>query len=108
MRGRITDWALMAPAILAGLSIAWMDARPHWDDTGITAGCLFLSAALLGLAGPRWPWLLGLAIGVWIPLRMVLHAPSAGNVLGGLVIVAIPTVGAYAGKLVRRMMMAAA
>ncbi|MGA8108985.1 MAG: hypothetical protein WB974_06100 [Acidobacteriaceae bacterium] len=68
---------------------------------GITAGLLLLSAGFLGLLGPRRPWLWALGIGVWIPLRMVVHAPSMGNVLGGLVILAFPMAGAFAGMAVR-------
>ncbi|MGB7137599.1 MAG: hypothetical protein WBD46_20085 [Acidobacteriaceae bacterium] len=98
---RTLHWVLLGAAVALGWAIAWVDARPHWDDAGITAGLLLLSAGFLGLLGPRRPWLWALGIGVWIPLRMVVHAPSMGNVLGGLVILAFPMAGAFAGMAVR-------
>ena len=39
MQGR--GFLLMGAATL-GMAIAWVDSRPNWDDTGITAGTLFL------------------------------------------------------------------
>lgn len=44
---------LLASAVLlcAGLAIAWMDTRPGWDDTGVTAGTLALATAGGALAG---------------------------------------------------------
>jgi hypothetical protein len=94
--------ALLLLAILLGLAIAWIDSRPHWDDAGITAGLLLLSAGLLGLIGPRRPWLWALGIGVWVPLHLFLQKPTLGSALGGCVILAIPAAGAYAGMAVRR------
>jgi len=101
-KDRTLHWILLGAAVALGLAIAWVDARPHWDDAGITAGMLLLSAGFLGLMGPRRPWLWALGIGVWIPLRIVVHAPSMGNVLGGLAILAFPMAGAFAGMAVRR------
>jgi hypothetical protein len=103
MRARLSDTALLLLAIALGLAIAWVDSRPHWDDSGITAGMLLLTAGVLGLIGPRRPWLWALGIGVWIPLHQVIQAPTMGNVLGGLVILAFPMAGAFAGMAMRRM-----
>jgi len=102
-KDRTLHLVLLGLALALGLTIAWIDARPHWDDTGITAGMLLLSGGLLGLMGPRRPWIWGLAIGLWIPLRLAMHAPSAGNVLGGFVILAIPMAGAWGGMAVRKL-----
>ena len=107
-RYRILQWVLVAPAVLVGLGIAWVDSRPHWDDTGITAGCLLLSAGLLSLIAPRRPWLLALGVGLWIPIHLILQKPTLGSVLGGLVILAIPMLGAYAGMAVRKVIGAVA
>ncbi|MFZ0631542.1 MAG: hypothetical protein WA399_08855 [Acidobacteriaceae bacterium] len=101
---RIADAILLLLALAVGLAIAWVDARPHWDDSGITAGMLLLSAAVLGLIGPRRPWLWALAIGLWVPLHLIVQKPSIGNVLGGFVILAFPMAGAYAGMAVRRLL----
>lgn len=43
-------------ALLAGCALAWIDTRPHWDDTGMLVGLLFLSSALVGALGAPW-WL---------------------------------------------------
>jgi hypothetical protein len=102
-KGRTLHWILLGAAILLGLAIAWLDSRPHWDDTGITAGMLLLTAGMLGLIGPRRPWLWALGIGVWIPLHMIVQRPSVGNLFGGLVILAFPMTGAFAGMAVRKM-----
>lgn len=102
-KDRSPYWILLGLALAFGLAIAWIDNRPHWDDAGITAGLLLLSGGALGLMGPRRPWLWGLAIGTWVPLLLVLHTPSLGNLLGGFVILAIPMAGAYGGMAVRRL-----
>jgi hypothetical protein len=75
-RNRTLHWVLLAAAIAMGLAIAWVDSRPHWDDTGITAGSLLLSAGLLGLMGPRRPWLWALGIGIWIPAHQFVKQPT--------------------------------
>lgn len=104
---RILHWVLLGSAIALGLAIAWMDSRPHWDDDGITAGCLFLSAGILGLIGPRRPWLWALGIGLWVPLYLFIEKPTVGSAFGGCVILAIPMVGAFAGMALRRAIRAA-
>ena len=101
------DFALLLASVSAGLAIAWIDARPHWDDDGVTAAFLLMAGGLLGLLGPRRPWLWGLAIGLWIPIRLILGKPTLGSIAGGLVILAIPLAGAYAGMAVRRLLAAA-
>lgn len=105
---RKLHWVLLIAAVALGLAIAWVDSRPHWDDTGITAGSLFLSAGLLGLIGPRRPWLWALGIGLWVPLYLFMRTPNWSNGLGGLVILAIPMAAAYLGMAVRRVMAAVA
>lgn len=90
-------------ALALGLAIGWMDSRPHWDDTGITAGSLLLSAGLAAFLAERRPWLVGLAVGLWVPLTVVAKHPSLASLAGGLVILAIPMAGAFAGAGLRRM-----
>jgi hypothetical protein len=48
---------LLVLAGFAGVAVAYVDSRPTWDDTGVTAGAMFLFAAVLGLLGPQRPWL---------------------------------------------------
>ena len=88
---------LLAVGVLVGLFSAWVDSRPNWDDTGILVIGLLLVSSLLTLLGGRRPWLIALAVGLWIPLHDIYlsHDPRM------LVVLLIPLVGAYAGWAVR-------
>jgi hypothetical protein len=95
---------LLVLAVLMGLFIAYVDSRPTWDDTGITAGTMLLSSGLVTLLGYRRPWLIALAIGLWTPFyeTYLSHNFSLpGVILFPLLILLIPLVGAYAGWAVR-------
>ncbi len=84
---------LLILGVLCGLFWAYLDARPGWDDTGLLAGGLFLSAAALCLVGYRLPWLMALAVGLWIPL----HDISLSHDPRMLLVLLFPLIGAYAG-----------
>ena len=85
-------------AVAAGLVIAWVDSRPTWDDAGITAGMLFLTAALFGALRPSRAPVWALAVGAGVPLAgIVLHYN-----FGSLLALAPTLIGAYAGALARR------
>jgi len=99
---RIFETVLLTLALAIGLAIAWVDSRPHWDDAGITAGMLLLTAGVLGLISPRRPWLWALCVGIWIPAYLMARTPTIGNFFGGFLILAFPMAGAYAGMAVRR------
>jgi hypothetical protein len=88
---------LLAAAVLAGLFSAYVDSRPTWDDTGILAGGLLIISGLLTLLGHRKPWLIALAVGIWIPL----HDIYLSHDLRMLLVLLFPLVGAYGGWLVR-------
>ncbi len=89
---------LIAAAVVAGLLIAFIDSRPTWDDTAITAGALFtVSAAIAAVAGRR-PWLWGLFVGMWIPIFEI----RPGLPLAPLVALAFSIVGALLGWVVGR------
>jgi len=88
---------LLSVGVLAGLFSAWVDSRPAWDDTGVLAGGLLLVSGLLTLLGGRRPWLIALAVGIWIPL----HDIYLSHDLRMLLVLLIPTLGAYAGWAVR-------
>jgi hypothetical protein len=92
---RYLFWILLVIALGFGFFITWVDSRPTWDDTGITAGAIVLTTGLLGLAMPRYAWLWALAVGLWIPgIGLLLHHdPTA------LLILIIPFAGAYVGAL---------
>jgi hypothetical protein len=87
-------------ALAAGALIAWIDSRPTWDDTGITAGMLLAASALFGYLWPQRPWLWAFLIGAWIPLVAITHHQS----LWSLLVLGFTFAGAYAGWAIRRTM----
>ncbi len=89
---------LFAVATILGLAIAYIDSLPTWDDTGITAGVVFITAGILGALGPERPWLWAACVGGFIPLFGILHGWNWGSLLA----LGIALVGAYGGMLVRR------
>jgi HAAS len=95
---------LLALAVSTGLFIAFVDSRPTWDDTGITAGAMLLSSGLFTLLGHRRPWLIALAIGLWTPMYEIYLSHHFGVlevILFPLLVLLIPMMGAYAGWAVR-------
>ena len=83
-------------ALAAGGVIAWVDTRPGWDDTGVTAGALLIVTGVAALAGLRW-WIA--AVLVVGPLLLA----EIGSVGWGLALApAIAAVGALGGTLLRR------
>ncbi|MCX6552891.1 MAG: hypothetical protein NTY02_18130 [Acidobacteria bacterium] len=84
-------------ALTAGCAIAWMDTRPSWDDTGVTAGALFLASALASALGVRW-WLAPIMVA-----GPLLVAEIRGLGWGALLICAIALAGAGIGLAVRRL-----
>lgn len=103
-RTHLVQKILFILAVLTGLFIAFVDSRPGWDDTGITAGAMLLSSGLVTLLGYRRPWLIALAIGLWTPLYETYLSHNfrlPGVILFPLFILLIPAIGAYAGWAVR-------
>ena len=96
-RNHIMQNLLLAVAALAGLFSLYVDTRATWDDTGILVGSLLLVSGLLTLFGHRRPWLIGLAVGIWIPVYEIFKSHD----LMMLVVLLIPLIGAYGGWLVR-------
>jgi len=92
-RNNLMQKILLAIGVLTGLFLAYLDARPNWDDTGILAGGLLLSSGLLTLLGYRRPWLMALAVGIWIPT----HDIYLSHDWRMLLVLLFPLVGAYAG-----------
>jgi len=87
---------LLASALVgcAGAAIAWVDSRPGWDDTGVTAGVLLITAAFGGLAG----------LPAWAAALLVAGPIVATEISGGTgVLLAIPfaAAGGLAGSFAR-------
>ena len=88
--------ALAALALLGGIAWAWVDSRPTWDDTGISALVVALIAGAASAFGVP-AWLAGLvAAGPLIAVGLV-----AGN-LNALIALIPAALGALVGALVRR------
>jgi uncharacterized membrane protein (DUF441 family) len=93
---------LLVAAIAFGILIGYMDSRPSFDDTGITAGVILLTTAVLGAVAPARPWVWALAVGVWVPLFEIYAASNYGSLLA----LAFAFAGAYAGMVARRVLIA--
>ena len=87
-------------AVVVGLGVAWVDSRPHWDDTGIIAVTIFVACALLGTTRPRLAWLWALAVGLWLPLENILLHHNYPSLLA----LVFAFAGAYAGAFVRQLL----
>jgi hypothetical protein len=90
--------AVLVLAVAVGLGILWIDSRPGWDDTAVTAGAILAVTAMLGLAMRERPWVWAIAVGSWIPLWGLVTSGNGATILA--LIVAL--VGAYSGSLVRK------
>ncbi len=89
-------------AIGAGLAIGYMDSRPGWDDTGITAGALAVAAlvAVLIDGSGRVVRVAAIAVlvGIWIPIFEMSTPSSSGSLLAFV----FSAVGAFVGWVVVR------
>jgi hypothetical protein len=83
--------------LLAGMGMAWVGTRPHWDDTGVTAAALVLVSAVSALVGVR-PWIAaGLSVGPLLAAEL-----RSGNV--GLLLAAVfALAGAYGASTFRHL-----
>jgi len=90
--------ALLGAAIGLGLLITYVDSRPNWDDTGITAIAVLISCGLLGVLEPKRAWLWALCVGIWIPLLGILSTHNYTSLLALI----IAFIGAYLGVGVRK------
>jgi hypothetical protein len=81
--------------LLAEIAIAWVDTRPTWDDTGVTAGVLLMVSAVGGLSRLR-PWLAAA-----IAVSPLLVAELRGSDLELLFAPVMALVGAYGGPRLR-------
>jgi hypothetical protein len=84
---------VLVAALLAGVAIGFVDSRPAWDDTGVTAGSLLLAAGVLAVVRPRAWWLVGLLVGLPVPVFNYL----AHGGFGSMIAIAFALAGAGAG-----------
>jgi len=94
--GRITGPVAGALAVAAGLVIAWVDTRPNWDDTGVTAALLAAAALGVAFAGVRW-WIAALLVAT--PIAVAEYGTAGPGIL---VVSVFAVLGALIGTAVRR------
>jgi hypothetical protein len=95
---RTREVVLIAAAAALGAAIGYVDSRPGWDDTGITAGLLILAAGAAAAVSGRRPWLWALLVGAGTPLFEI---PTGGSP-ASLAALAFAALGAIAGWFVGR------
>jgi hypothetical protein len=96
----VRSWTLAGIAVAAGLAIAYVDSRPAWDDSGVTAGALSISAFAVAFLAGRRPWLWALLVGGWVP---AIEFGIGGHPASFIALVFV-FVGAYAGHGVSRLL----
>jgi hypothetical protein len=98
MMRRVKFLVLFISSLGIGLLITWVDSRPGWDDTGITAGAILLAGAVFGLLMPERAWLWALLVGGGIPLVGILLHQNYTSLLA----LVFAFIGAYLGVAARK------
>jgi formate hydrogenlyase subunit 3/multisubunit Na+/H+ antiporter MnhD subunit len=93
MKKDIKFWALLACSISLGILIAWIDSRPNWDDTGVTAAMILVVTVVVSYFFPQRPFIWALAVSIWIPLLGIISSSNYGSLMALL----FGFVGAYLG-----------
>lgn len=87
------DYIAPAVGLVVGLLLGYVDSRPTWDDTGVTAVAVFCGAALIVSVRPALFWLTGLAVGLPILVMNVVLNANYGSTMA----VVIGLIGSVAG-----------
>lgn len=80
-------------ACIFGIAIGWIDSQPNLDDSGISVFMVLAVSMLSGYIAKRMPWLIALAVGVWIPIYGIIFTQNYGSLLALLPGI----IGAYTG-----------
>jgi hypothetical protein len=97
--GSTLDLLLAVLAIAIGLGLAWLDTRPHFDDTGVLVTLLFAIPVPIAAISGRRPWLWALLVGAPVPLAELVSGGSPAAVAA----IAVAGVGAAIGYAIGRM-----
>jgi hypothetical protein len=81
-----------------GFIVAWIDSRPNWDDAGISAMLIFSFSILFGYLASQRPWIIALAVSIWIPLFSIISSHN----YGGLLALIPGFTGAYIGLFIKK------
>lgn len=85
-------------SITLGILIAWVDSRPNWDDTGITAMAILATTGIISYINPSKPLLWALTISAWIPFWGIINTQNYSSLLA----IVFGLIGAYAGVFIRK------
>ena len=99
MKTNYRFWIIVVISSLIGILIAWIDSRPNWDDSGISAGLIFCSSAFFGFIMKKQPWLWAITIGIWIPLYNIYLNKNYSILL----VLIIAFIGSYLGSLFHKL-----
>ena len=89
-------------ALCFGAAITYVDSRPNWDDTGITALAILLTCGVFSFISPsRW-WLWAIAIGLWIPIIGIARTQNVAAILA----LVVACIGALLGMAIRNVISA--
>jgi len=89
-------------ACVFGIGIAWIDSQPNWDDSGISAFMVLLVSMLAAYMAKRKPWLIALAVGIWLPIYGIIFTQNFGSLLALLPAI----IGAYTGWWIEKILTA--
>jgi hypothetical protein len=93
----ILHWFTLLASTLLGISLAYVESRPTWDDTGVLVFAILITTATLGFIGVTRPWFTAFVVGSWIPLHdIVAHGGYAS-----FAAILFAFVGAYGGAAIR-------
>lgn len=96
---RVPSALIAVVGAIGGVTIAYLDSRPSWDDTGITVIALIGLAFGCSFVSGRRPWLYVLLVGAPTPLIEIAQGGGPAPLLALL----FAGIGAFAGWTVRRM-----
>jgi hypothetical protein len=84
-------------ALATGASIGYVDSRPGWDDTGVTALAVLVVSGALAFWEPRFAWCSALLVGGFIPL-----IEGRGGNDGSILALVVAAVGSAVGYFAAR------
>lgn len=101
MKKTFNIYFLLQP-IVFGLAIAWIDSQRNWDDTGITAFMILFVTTLFGFLSAQKPWLIALAVSIWIPIWGIACTSNYASLIALLLGFIGACLGYFAKKLITK------
>jgi hypothetical protein len=80
----ITDkkfWLFLFFSNAIGLLICWIDSRPTWDDTGVTAAMILIASGAISYVYPKRPFIWAIAVSIWIPIFGIVCNSNYGTLM---------------------------